>query len=123
MTAVAEKRQVTHFLVESASSAERLSNLTVSGDHTKPVSSARARTALLATAAALDKSTLDASAVRAYVTLSYKDVSRTSVLPLPASLNTSDGTQQLTRSVRSAMTVILMRFDDRCQEDARAPRG
>ena len=58
---VAGKRQVTLSLVDIASSAERLSKLTVSGDRTKPVSSdlARERTAELATAAALDKPTLD----------------------------------------------------------------
>ena len=52
---------------------------------------------------------------------SYKDVSRISVLPFPASLNKSNGTQQLTRSVRSAMTYIHMRCDDRCQEGVRVP--
>ena len=95
----------------------------MSSDRTKPVSSdsTRERTAQLATAAALAKSTLDDSVRRAYVKLSYKDVSRISVLPFPASLNKSDGTQQLTRSVRSAMTDILMRCDDRCQEGIRAP--
>ena len=123
VTVVAGKRQVTPSLVEIASSAERLSKLTVSGERTKPVSSdlALERTAELATAAALAKSTLDDSVRRAYVKLSYKDVSRISVLPFPASLNKSDGTQQLTRSVRSAMTDILMRCDDRCQEGVRAP--
>ena len=95
----------------------------MSGDHTKPVSSdlARARTAELATAAALANSTLDDSVRRAYVKPSYKDVSRISVLPFTASLNKSDGTQQLIRSVRSAMTDILMRCDDRCQEGVRTP--
>ena len=41
------------------------------------------------------------------------------MLPFPASLNKSDGTQQLTRSVRSAMTDIHMRNDHRCQEGVR----
>ena len=120
---VAGKRQVTPSRVDIDSSAEQLSKLTVSGDRTKPVSSdlARERTAKLATAAALAKLTLDDAVRRAYVKLSYKDVSRISVLPLPASLNKSDGTQRLTRSVRSAMTDILMRCDDRCQEGVRAP--
>ena len=95
----------------------------MSGDCTKPVSSdlARKRTAELATAAALATSTLDDPVRGAYVKLSYKDVSRISVLPFPASLNKSDGTQQLTCSVRSAMTDILMRCNDRCQEGKRAP--
>ena len=120
---VASKRQVTPSLVDIASSAERLSKLTVSGDRTKPVSSDLAckRTAELATTTALAKSTLDDSARRAYVKLSYKDVSRISALPFPASLNKSDGTQQLTRSVRSAITDVLMRYDDRCREGVRAP--
>ena len=105
---VAGNSHVTPSLVDTASSAERLSKLRVSGDRTKPVSSglARERTAELATAAALAKSTLDDSVRRAYLKLSYKDVSRISVLPFPASLNKFDGTQQLTRSVRSAMTDI-----------------
>ena len=95
----------------------------MSGDHTKPISSdlARARTAKIATAAATAKATLDDSARRAYVKLSYKYVSRISVLPFPASWNKCDGTQQLTRSVRSAMSDILMRCDDRCTEGVRAP--
>ena len=123
VTVVAGKRQVYPSLVDIASSAERLSKLTVSGDRTKPVPSdlARERTAELATAAALAKSTPDDPVGRAYVKLPYKDVLRISVLPFPASLNKSDGTQQLTRSVRSAMPDILMRCDDRCQEGARAP--
>ena len=105
---VAGKSHVTPSLVDIASSTERLSKLTVSGDRTKPVSPdlARERTAELATAAALAKSTLDDSVRRAYIKLSYNGVSRISVLPFPASLNKSDGTQQLTRSVRSAMTDI-----------------
>ena len=86
---VAGKRQVTPSLVGIASSAERPSKLTVSGDRTKPVSSdlAGERTSELATAAALAKSTLDDSVRRAFVKLFYKDVSRISVLPFPASLN------------------------------------
>ena len=99
VTAVAGKRKVISSLVDIASSAERLSKLTVLGDRNKPVSSdlARARTAELAIAAALAKSTLHDSVRRAYFKLSYKGVSRISVLPFPASLNKSDGTQQLTR--------------------------
>ena len=123
---VAGTRQVTPFLVDISSSPERLRKLLVSGDHTKPVSSdlARARTAELATAAALAKSTLDDSVRRAYVKFFYKDIFRISVLLFPASLNKSDGTQQLTRSTRSAMTDILMRCDDRCEEGAYVrPRG
>ena len=123
VTVVAGKRQVTPSLVDIASSAERLSKLTVPGDHNKPGSSdmARASIAELAAAPALAKSTLDDSVVRAYVKLSYEDVSRISVLPFPASFNKSDGTQQHTRSVWSAMTDILMRCCDCCQEGVRAP--
>ena len=95
----------------------------MSGDRNNPVSSdlARERTAELATAAALAKSTLDDSGRRAYVKLSLKDVSRICVLPFPASLNKSDGIQRLTRSVRSAMIDVLMRCDDRCQKGVCAP--
>ena len=120
----AGKRQLTPSRVDIASSAERLSKLTVSGDRTKPVSSnlARERTAKLDTPTALAKSTLGDSVRRTCVKLSYKDVSRISVLPFPASLNKSDGTQQLTRSVRSAMTDIVMRCHDHCQESVRAPK-
>ena len=120
---VAGKRQVTPSLVDIASSAERLSNLTVSGDRTKPIYSdlARARTAETATAAATAKATLDDSVLRAHLQLSYKDVSRISVLPFAASMNKADGTQQPTRSVRSALSAILMRCNDRCTEGVRAP--
>ena len=119
---VAAKRQVTPSLVDIASSAERLSKMTVSGDDTKPASSdlTRERTDEIFTAEALAKSTLNDSVRRAYVTLSYTDVSRISVLPFPPSLNKMDGTQQLTCSVRSAVTDILMRCDGRCQDGARA---
>ena len=48
-----------------------------------------------------------------------RSLHRISVLPFPTSLNKSDGTQQLTRWVRSAMTDILMRCNDRCQEYVR----
>ena len=53
--------QVTPSLVDIASSAERLSKLTVSGDHTKSISSdlTRTRTAEIATAAAMAEATLD----------------------------------------------------------------
>ena len=118
MTAVAGKRQVTPSLVDIASSAEPLSKLAVSGDHTKSIFQdlARARTAEIATAAATARATLNDSVRRAHVTLSYKDVSRISVLPFPASLNKSDSTQQLTRLVGPAMSDIFMRCDDRCTE-------
>ena len=117
------KKQVTLSLMDIVFSAERLSKLTVSGDHTKPISLdlARARTAEIATAVATAEATLDDSVRRAYVKLSYKDVSSISVLPFPAFLNKSDGTQQLTRSVRSAMSDMPMRCDDRCTEGVRAP--
>ena len=39
----------------------------------------------------------------------------------PPLLIKSDGTQQLTRSVRSALIDILMRCDNRCQEGVRVP--
>ena len=106
-----------------ASFPEWLGKLTVSGYHIKPIYSdlARARTAEIATAAATAKATLDDSIRRAYVKLSYIDVSRISVLSFPASLNNSDDTQQLTPSVRPATSDILMRCDGRCTEGVRAP--
>ena len=75
--------------MDIAYSDKHLRKLTVSGDRTNPVSSdlAHEHAAELATAAALAKSTLDDSGRRAYVKLSYKDVSRICVLPFPASLN------------------------------------
>ena len=66
---VAGNRRVTPSLVDAASPAECLSKLTVSGDHTKPVSSdlVRARTSAIATAAVTAKPALDYSVERAYV--------------------------------------------------------
>ena len=93
---------MTPSLADAASSAECLSKLTASGDHTKPVSSdlARARTSVIATAAATAKATLDDSVKRAYVKLPYKGVSRISVLPLLTYWNKTDGAQALTRSIK-----------------------
>ena len=58
---VAVKRQATPFPVDIASSAERLTKLTVTDDRTKPVSSdlARARTSAITTAASTAKTALD----------------------------------------------------------------
>ena len=58
-----------------------------------------------------------------YVMLALKDVARISVLPFPAYLNKSNGAQQLTRSVKAAMSDIFMRCDDRCTEGVRSPLG
>ena len=55
------------------------------------------------------------------LTLSYKDVYRISVLPFPAPVNKSDGTKQLTRSVRSATSDTAMCCDDHGIENARSP--
>ena len=73
---VAGNRRVTPSLADVASFTERLSKLTVSGGHTKPVSSdlVRARTSAIATAAVTAKATLDDSIKRAYVKLPYKYV-------------------------------------------------
>ena len=62
VTVAAVNRRVASSLVYVVS-AERLSKLTVSGDHTKPASSdlVRARTSAIATAAATAKATLDES--------------------------------------------------------------
>ena len=68
-----------------ASSAERLSKLTVSGDHTTPVSLdlARARASAIATAAATVRATRDDSVKRAYVKFPHKDVARISLTTAP----------------------------------------
>ena len=111
---VTGKRQVTPSLVDVASSAERPSKLSVTGDRAKPVhsTSAHARAAAIATADAAADARHEASVRRAYVTLGLKDVARIATLPFPASVNKAAGTQQLTRSVKAVMTEILMRSDD-----------
>ena len=109
---------MTPSLVNVASSAERLSKLSVTGDRAKPVSStlAHARTAAIATADAVADARHEASVRRAYVALGLKDVARIATLLFPASVNKAAGAQQLTRSVKAAMTEILMRSDDRSTE-------
>ena len=92
-------RQVTPSLVNVASSAERLSKLTVSGDRAMPVSSriAHARTAAIAAADAAADARHEASVRRAYVTPGLKEVARIATLPFPASVDKAAGAQQLTR--------------------------
>ena len=115
------KRQVTPSLVDVAPSVERLSKLSVTGARAKPASSrlAHVRTAAIATAYADARH--GASVRRAYVTLDLKDVVRNATLPVPASVNKAAGAQQLTRSVKSAMTEILMRRDHRCIAGVESP--
>ena len=93
---VAGKRQVIPFLVDVASSAERLSKLSVTEDRTKPVSSTtvRARTSAIATADAAADAGHDAPIRRAHVMLGLNDVARISTLPFPASVNKATGAQQ-----------------------------
>ena len=71
---VTGKRQATPSLVNVASSAERVSKLTVSGGRAMPVSSrlAHARTAAIAAADAADDARHEASVRRAYATLGLK---------------------------------------------------
>ena len=123
VTVVAGNRRVTPSLMDVASSAKRLTKLTVSGEHTNYVSLdlVRARTSAIATAAATATATLGDSVKRAFVKPPHKDVARISVLPFSISLNKSDGAQQLTRSDRSAMADTIMRCDDRCTEGVRPP--
>ena len=121
---VTGKRQATPSLVDFASSAERLSKLTVSGDRAIPVASrlAHARTAAIAAADAAADVRHEASVRRAYVTLGLKEVARIATLPFPASVNKAAGAQQLTtRSVKAAMTEILMRSDDCCTAGLKSP--
>ena len=88
-----------------------------------PVSSrlAPARTATIATADAAADARHEASVRRAYVTLILKEVARVATLPFPASVNKVAGAQQLIRSVKAAMTEILMRRDDRCTAGLKSP--
>ena len=120
---VTGKRQESPSLVDVASSAERLSKLTVSGDRTMPVPSrlAHARTAAIAAAGAAADARHEASVRRAYVTLCLKEVARIASLPFPASVNKDAGAQQLTMSVKAAMTEILMRCDDHCTAGLKSP--
>ena len=74
---------------------------------------AYARTAAIAIADAAADARHEASVRRAYVTLGLKEVARIATLPFPASVNKAAAAQQLTRSVKAAMTEILMRSDDR----------
>ena len=79
----------------------------------------RARTAEIATAAVQANSTIDDSVIRAKVKLSC-NISRTFLLPFPAPYNNYDGTHQITRWVRSAMSDTLVRCDNRETEGVRA---
>ena len=82
---VTGKRQATPSLVDFASSAERLSKFTVSGDRAMPVASrlAHVRTAAIAAADAAADARHEASVRRAYVTLGLKEVARIATLPFP----------------------------------------
>ena len=79
------ERQVTPPFVDVASSAERLSKLSVNGDRAKPVSTtlAHSRTAAIATTDAAGDASHEASTRRAYVTHGLKDVSLIATLPFP----------------------------------------
>ena len=120
---VTGKRQATPSLLNVASSAERLSKLTVSGDRAMLVSSrlAHARTAAIAAADAAADARHETSVRPAYVTLGLKEVASIATLPFPASANNAAGAQQLTRSVKAAMTEILMSCDDRCIAGLNSP--
>ena len=106
---------MTPSLVDGTSSAERLSKRSVTGERTKLVSStlAHARTAAIATADAAADARHEATVHHEYVTLGLQDVARISALPFPASVNKAAGAQQLTRSVKAALSEILVRSDDR----------
>ena len=115
--------QLTPTLVNVPSSAERLTKLSVIGDHAKPVFSAlaHARSAAIASADAFADKRCGGSVRRAYVTLSLKDAARIISLSFPASVNKAVGVQRLTLSVKEAMLETLMRSDDRCTEGLRPP--
>ena len=98
------EKQVAPSLVDVASSDERLSKTSVSGDRAKPVPSTlpHARPSVIATADAAANSRHEASVLRAYVTLGPIDVVRIATIPFPASLTKAAGAQLLTRSVKAA---------------------
>ena len=85
----------------------------------------------MASSAGRKKKTITADAVAdvrhkasvrgAYVTLGLKDVARISTLPFPASVNKATGVQQPTRSVKPAISEILLCSDDRCTEGLKSP--
>ena len=120
---VTGKTEVTPSLVNVASSAERLNRLTVTRDSAMPVSSylAHARIAAIITADAAVDARHEASVRRAFVTLGLNEVSGVATLPFSASVNKPVGAQRLTRSVKAAMTEILMRSDDRCTTGLNCP--
>ena len=91
-------------------------------DRVKPVSSnlARARTSAIPTTDAAAEARHEAFVCHAYVTIGQNKAAHISALPFPASLNKANGTQQLTRSVKAAMSDILMSSDERCTEDLRS---
>ena len=115
---------MTPSLVGVTPSTERLSKMTVTEDRVKLVSSdfARAHTSAINTAHAAAEANHVTSVRHPYVTVSHKDVSGISVLPFPASRNKADGVQQLTRSVKSAMSDIPMRSDELCTEGLQSPK-
>ena len=117
------KRPVTPSLVDVASSAERLSKLSVTEDRTKSVSStlARTRTSAIAPADDAADSRHQASVRRAYVTIDLKYVARISALPFTDSINKAADAQQPTRSVKAVTSEIIMRSDNRCTEGLRSP--
>ena len=82
---------------------------------------AHARTAPIAAADAAADARHEASVRRAYVTLGLKEVARLATLLFSASVNKVAGAQQLTRSVKAAMTEILMRCDEHCIAGLKSP--
>ena len=120
---VVGKKKVSPSLVNVAFSAKRLSKLSVTEARAKPVFSTlpRASTSAIATANAAADAKHEASVHRSYDTIGLNDVARISALIFPASLNKAAGALQLTRSVKAAMSDILMRSDDRCAEGLRSP--
>ena len=121
----ASDMQVTHSLVDIASSAERLGKRIVSGDSIKPVclDSSIVCTSANAPATSTAKAALDDSVKLVKFMLLHIDADLISVQSFPGALNKSDGAQKLTRSVKSAMSGILMRCNERCTEAVRSPGG
>ena len=95
----------------------------MTGNRGKPLSSTLShdRAAAIATDDAAADARHKASVRGVYLALGLKDVARIATLPFPASITRAAGAQQLTRSVKAAMSEILMRSDDRCTEGLESP--
>ena len=105
---MAGKRQVSPSLADVASSADRLTKLSVTEDQATIVllTLAGVHTSAIATADAAADARHEASVRRAHFIVSVKDVARISALPFPASVDKAADAKQLTRSVKAATSNV-----------------